>query len=100
MVRLAICNTAEDKWVIVFYHDNEEVEVKKKKWFNLINYKMPPKKDEIDVNALPPLKHLCVGVRIESAKGRAAKLNNLLKECKSFQKNITRDEIIAFCKEK
>lgn len=61
---------------------------------------MPPKKDEIDVNALPPLKHLCVGVRIESAKGRAAKLNNLLKECKSFQKNITRDEIIAFCKEK
>jgi hypothetical protein len=57
--------------VIVFYHDNEEVEVKKKKWFNLINNKMPP-------------KNLCVGVRIESAKGRAAKLNNLLKECKSF----------------
>ncbi|CAD8122781.1 unnamed protein product [Paramecium sonneborni] len=31
IVRLAICNTAEDKWVIVFYHDNEEQEVKKKK---------------------------------------------------------------------
>lgn len=61
---------------------------------------MPPKKDEIDLNALPPLKHLCVGIRIEAGKARTAKLQNLLKECKSFQKNVTRDEIIAFCKER
>lgn len=45
---------------------------------------MPPKKDEIDMNALPPMKHMCVGIRIEAAKGRAAKLSNLIKECKSF----------------
>lgn len=61
---------------------------------------MPPKKEEIDLNALPPLKHLCVSIRIEAAKSRATKLLNLLKSCKSFQKNIQRDEIIAFCKEK
>lgn len=45
---------------------------------------MPPKKDEIDMNALPPMKHMCVGIRIEAAKGRATKLSNLIKECKSF----------------
>ncbi|CAD8197924.1 unnamed protein product [Paramecium octaurelia] len=61
---------------------------------------MPPKKEEIDLNALPPLKHLCVSIRIEAAKSRATKLLNLLKTCKSFQKNIQRDEILAFCKEK
>ncbi|CAD8207264.1 unnamed protein product [Paramecium octaurelia] len=61
---------------------------------------MPPKKDEVDLNALPPLKHLCVGIRIEAGKARAAKLVSLLKETKSFQKNITREEIINFCKEK
>lgn len=45
---------------------------------------MPPKKDEVDLNVLPPLKHLCVGIRIEAGKSRAEKLLNLLKECKSF----------------
>lgn len=39
---------------------------------------MPPKKDEIDVNALPPLKHLCVAIRVEAGKARASKLLKLL----------------------
>ena len=41
---------------------------------NIFIFKMPPKKDEVDLNALPPLKHLCVGIRIEAGKARTAKL--------------------------
>ncbi|CAK65061.1 unnamed protein product (macronuclear) [Paramecium tetraurelia] len=45
-------------------------------------------------------KHLCVSIRIEAVKQRAIKLFNLVKTCKSFQKNIQRNKILASCKEK
>lgn len=62
---------------------------------------MPPKqKDEVDINLLPPMKHMTVGLRFDCGRERSVKLLNLLKDRRSFQRNITRDEIIQFCKEK
>lgn len=31
VVRLVLCNTGENVWIIVFYHDNEEVVAPTKK---------------------------------------------------------------------
>lgn len=46
---------------------------------------MPPKnKDEIDINLLPPMKHMTIGVRFECGRARANKLMTLLKDCRSF----------------
>lgn len=62
---------------------------------------MPPKKqDEIDINALPPMKPITVGLRFDCGRSRALKLQAMLKEARSFQRNVTREEIVAFCKEK
>ena len=66
---------------------------------------MPPKKpakdEEIDLSTLPPWLHIIVCLSLQMKKGRAMSLMEKLKIApKSFQKNITRDDIVTYAKEK
>ena len=65
---------------------------------------MPPKKiekEEIDISTLPPWQSILVTFAFLQKKGRAEKIIDLLlNKPKSFQKNISRIDIINFAKEK
>lgn len=66
---------------------------------------MPPKKpakdEEIDLSTLPPWLHVIVCLSLQMKKGRALSFMEKLKTApKSFQKNITRDDIVLYAKEK
>ncbi|EGR30654.1 hypothetical protein IMG5_126590 [Ichthyophthirius multifiliis] len=64
---------------------------------------MGPKKkeEEIDLQTLPPWQSLNCMIKFQGKKERMQILiNNLLTQPKSFQRNITREEIIEFAKEK
>ena len=65
---------------------------------------MPPKKqkdDEIDISTLPPWFAVNCVLKCQGKKTRMQSFLNLLKtHPKSFTRNITREEIIEFAKEK
>ena len=66
---------------------------------------MPPKKpakdEEIDLSTLPPWLHIVVCLSLQMKKGRALTILEKLKTApKSFQKNITREDIVSYAKEK
>ncbi|EAR91082.3 hypothetical protein TTHERM_00430030 (macronuclear) [Tetrahymena thermophila SB210] len=65
---------------------------------------MPPKKqkeEEIDISTLPPWFPVNCVIKCQGKKQRMQNFLNLIKQHpKSFQKNITREEIIEYAKEK
>jgi hypothetical protein len=64
---------------------------------------MPPKKkqeEEIDINTLPPWQALICSLNFETKKSRADKFLQRLHTQFSFQKNISRNDIINFAKDK
>lgn len=65
---------------------------------------MPPKKqkeEEVEVTSLPPWYPVNCVLKCEGKKSRMQSFLQLLKsQPKSFQRNISREEIIEFAKEK
>lgn len=55
----------------------------------------PKKQDEVDLSTLPPLISLLASIKFDCRKDTSLKLTELLKTyVRSFQKNLTREEIV------